>query len=1000
MSRKVLLETTYQFTPSTKTIIIPRAIPRERLILITNVTTNQVIYNFSDPNLRATTYTVSAAVNNPSTTIVLNYNTATMSATDKLQFTFDEYGETFTPTEAYIDPVNKFRVSQPQALIDTDFEYGTQITKWENLTLVNNRPFAFSAGIPLSNVNAINLPTGSNTVTVTTSAAHGLAVGTPITVTDVFKSYANGNFTITSVPNTTSFTYISKAVNNTTLTALFDANKSQVFTGSFYAGAQIGGTPTYAFTTTRITVTTTIPHGLAIGNTIAVIGSTQVSANGTWVVVAIPSSTSFVYYSNSAPGATPSGGQIYVVPQGQVLHRPFDGGVIFSTNATANYETLIRQTRRYFRYQSGKGLQVSSGTILRPALQVDALTASGTTITVQTKEQHNILPGTTIIVSGANETAYNGTFTSVNITGTNTFQYTALSVPSTTIASGPAYVSISNWYGAVNRLGAFDFQNGLFFEYDGQQLFAVRRSSTFQLAGRVTATNGSHTIAATDTSAFPTFFAKQTAIGDFIVIRGMQYRITDIASDSSLSITPAYRGTTATNITVSKTEDLRIPQSQWNIDKMDGTGPSGYNIDLAKMQMFYIDYSWYGAGFIRWGFRGADGNVTYCHKLANNNVNAEAYMRSGNLPARYETQTQPPITALNATLSASDTIINVRSAAAFPPSGTLVIRNASTYEYVNYTGKTATSFTGVIRAQAGAVVNANIVNNSNSITVTSSAGIQIGQRVVNTNIPPGTFVVQITGTTIALSNAATGTATNSSTVFAQMGAAASAFTFNPLDPIAVELAFPTFAPTISHWGTSVMMDGRFDEDKSLIFTFGQTTGIVVGGNASRAILGIRVAPSVDNGRIGAFGARDLINRMQLTLRALDIAAIPSTGNANILVTAVLNGTPNVATAWQTATGNDTTRVNSSLAQIVNYSAANVSVSGGEVIGGFFVGSGALSLDLTQLRDLGNSVLGGGAANSNTQFFPDGPDTLTIVVQNLTATNCTVFGRLSWTEAQA
>ena len=34
---------------------------------------------------------------------------------------------------------------------------------------------------------------------------------------------------------------------------------------------------------------------------------------------------------------------------------------------------------------------------------------------------------------------------------------------------------------------------------------------------------------------------------------------------------------------------------------MDGTGPSGYNLDLSKMQMYYIDYSWYGAGFVRWG---------------------------------------------------------------------------------------------------------------------------------------------------------------------------------------------------------------------------------------------------------------------------------------------------------------------------------------------------------------------------------------------------------------
>ena len=50
MARKILLETGYTFTPSTRTIVIPKVVLRERLVLITNVTTNTVIYNFSDPN--------------------------------------------------------------------------------------------------------------------------------------------------------------------------------------------------------------------------------------------------------------------------------------------------------------------------------------------------------------------------------------------------------------------------------------------------------------------------------------------------------------------------------------------------------------------------------------------------------------------------------------------------------------------------------------------------------------------------------------------------------------------------------------------------------------------------------------------------------------------------------------------------------------------------------------------------------------------------------------
>jgi hypothetical protein len=109
MARKAILETGYTFTPSTNTLVIPRVIPRERLILITNVTTNTVIYNFSDSNLKATSYTVDGSnyrqgvsidedtkiqtTAGARTTIVLsyNYNTSGMSSTDKLQIIVDSY---------------------------------------------------------------------------------------------------------------------------------------------------------------------------------------------------------------------------------------------------------------------------------------------------------------------------------------------------------------------------------------------------------------------------------------------------------------------------------------------------------------------------------------------------------------------------------------------------------------------------------------------------------------------------------------------------------------------------------------------------------------------------------------------------------------------------------------------------------------------------------------------------------------------------------------------
>jgi hypothetical protein len=1017
MARKAILETGYTFTPSTNTIVIPRAIQRERLILITNVTTNTVIYNFSDSNLKANTYTVSTTGGTNTTTVVLNYNTAGMSSTDKLQITVDEYEEKFTPSEAFQDPVNKFRVSTPQALIDTDFEYGTQITKWENIALINNRPFAFSSPIGIGTINYITLPNASRTVTV------GLAVtapgiGTAITVQDTYLNIANGNFLVESVSGSgsTIFTYTARATNTGSVTSIFDSNKTGIFSGTVYSGAAIGGTPTFGWTSGQaIPVTTAVPHGLAIGNEVAIVGTNQVNANGSYVVAGITSSRTFTYYSNTAPAANPTGGLIYVRPQGQFLHRPFDGGVFFTNNATSNFETATRQTRRYFRYQSGKGIQVSSGTILKPNLQIDSLTATevsiGSTINIQTKEQHNIqaaTPGTQIVISGANETGYNQTYSVTSVTGYNTFQVTATAGLTTTVASGNYSCNVTSWYGCSNRLGVFDSQNGIFFEFDGQTLSAVRRSSIFQLAGKVSVISGVSTVTQTN-AAFPTRFAKQLNIGDFIVLRGQSYRVVDIASDTLMTISPSYRGATADYVIISETVDTKYPQSTWNIDKCDGTGPSGYNIDLTKMQMFYMDYSWYGAGFIRWGFRGPTGDVIYCHKVINNNVNTEAYMRSGNLPARYESESRPPTTYINTTLGASDTVVGVASTAGFPTAGALVIRNADTYEYVNYAGIGTTAFTGLTRGKSGNTSLALTVASGSNVATATTTNLQVGQRVISSTglgIPDGTYISAIGAGNITLSQAAT--AANPTVAAVPMGATSGqTFTYSATDPVAVEFAYPTYGPSISHWGTSVIMDGRFDDDKSLVFTYGQTGG---GGltlakspdlGSTRALLGIRVAPSVDNGIAAAFGQRELINRMQLVLRSLDLTVF--TANTNILVRAFLNTTPSIAATWTNAVGNISGLQNSSLAQIADYTglggATGVQVSGGEITAGFFV-SGTTSIDLAQVRDLGNCILGGGGATSGSQIYPDGPDTLTIVATNLTTSPSNVATRLSWTEAQA
>ncbi len=77
-----------------------------------------------------------------------------------------------------------------------------------------------------------------------------------------------------------------------------------------------------------------------------------------------------------------------------------------------------------------------------------------------------------------------------------------------------------------------------------------------------------------------------------------------------------------------------ISQSSWNIDKMDGSGPSGIDLDFTKTQLFIVDMEWLGVGRIRYGFY-AYGRIHYCHQVTNINVLTSPYTNNINLPICY-----------------------------------------------------------------------------------------------------------------------------------------------------------------------------------------------------------------------------------------------------------------------------------------------------------------------------------------------------------------------------
>lgn len=82
--------------------------------------------------------------------------------------------------------------------------------------------------------------------------------------------------------------------------------------------------------------------------------------------------------------------------------------------------------------------------------------------------------------------------------------------------------------------------------------------------------------------------------------------------------------------------NTKVPQSSWNMDKLDGTGVSGVTIDVTKINIWWLDYQWLGSGRVRFGIFAKDGSRIICHIVENAGQNVVPYMRTGTLPLATE----------------------------------------------------------------------------------------------------------------------------------------------------------------------------------------------------------------------------------------------------------------------------------------------------------------------------------------------------------------------------
>ena len=1130
-----LLVQHYTFNTVTNTVKLPEAYYINQLLLITNVTRNEIIYNFADPTVGATssfanltitgasltfqtntnvvTFATTASVgevssgwtlnsiyvaggsaeilgvditdrklylskiptvaitttastlvstepNRLETTVSLTYNTgaAGHQSSDSLQIFVDtgaEEPQKVNFPDRLIDPVEKLRISQPQSMIDTDFEYGIQPGRWESLIEVCNYPSTFPRGVGqktntlewqaysprdergfnVLDIYSIQCGVTSKTATVHCRGGHGLNIGDIVYIRGGFDANdaINNHFFVQSITNI-SFTIRTLGSNNfnsgTATSALpapglagvsatygsgnglsFSAADNSInrTSGSFLTdgfrtgqrltvtGSRAGNNATYSITgvsalkvtldtrnivanetpsgytpnlaglatvqsfgcynstelpgvssvrgngSTTVTVSTNINHGLAVGQVIVTQNANSAFANGVFFIDTTPTNDSFTYTSygtvtngdifqaqiyvpnvlpctvtgngsNSvvtittispaihgfAVGHTPllrivnapssyasvlatatitgpntmtyvaettigSGtfnAAVFFQASGNITHVPFSGGCSMTTNSTSAFESVSRQTRRYLRYQSGKGYQVSFGVRLKNAGSASS--------------------------------------------------------------------------GVRTRAGHFDAQNGVFVEHDGTNVYFVRRNSTTILAGLVSVTLGSQVVNGTGTS----FTDPLSGVGvvdnsnpTFVVIRGNSYQVLAVNNNSQLIISPAYRGSTEIGgVTIAKTVDYRIPQNSWNLDICDGTGASAFNFDATKMNMIYMDWHWYGAGNVRFGFKNRNGEIFYAHKLVHSNVVNQAYFRSGNLPLRYQVSNGP-------------------------------------------TGAQGGSAPFLLHWGTSAIMDGRFDEDRGFTFVVNNVRKTIGQISLATTVS-GSTVFDPTDNSLTI--AGTGDFTSISYGTAEG---------NRTGPVQIGAILVVSGSTSNnglYTVSGVQNKKLFLTGKQVISETAAAPTLQIGRLVT--LTNLRQAPGVENSQAGTFGGRDLQNHMQLLPLGLDII------NDNAATVEIRANSTLVGQKWQPVGSG-------SLAQ---YDASATDIIGGEIV---FASStqdppvankfSVSTFDLRQVRELNNSILGGD------RTWPDGPDVYSVVVKtNPSTASTTADVTFRWVEQQS
>lgn len=365
-------------------------------------------------------------------------------------------------------------------------------------TLLTSLPDS-NFGIP-GNASITSLVRTGSTATATTSAAHAYVAGQSVTIAGANQSEYNGTFTITGVPSETSFTYAVVESPTSPATGTIKAVKKAgttffISSMSRSSGNNAGGTDTATVNLSDSTASL----GITAGSSVSITGANQSEYNGVFTVVSAGSTSftvnvpvnppaSLTSLSNAAvlmnvpakgkdPATTQSRTVTAISRSGQTLTvtvasaLPSATGTVTLSGTThydgacTGFNEVNGSKQLSFTCTTGVSLTPSSsatgslvGRVANPISVALSRTIGSSTVTATAASAHSLSTGDVVVISGANETAYNGEYSvTVPAGSTTTFTYSGITLSPASPATGTITASAS---GAISKNDLINWVRG------------------------------------------------------------------------------------------------------------------------------------------------------------------------------------------------------------------------------------------------------------------------------------------------------------------------------------------------------------------------------------------------------------------------------------------------------------------------------------------------------------------------------------------------------------